>query len=145
MKKSEFCDIISDILIWFFKISYYLGYAGLTLFAIFLIYSIVAEYNKRIIVTEKVTLKGVVVDSGCIEKYTNHLSTNYKTYYSVCRLKVKWENNTETTYNYRFPALVGECVEQYDRVAKYYYFGKKTPDSIEKEHFTRLCKDEQSQ
>ena len=112
-----------------------------TIFVIVCIYGILYINTERIDVIEKVTLKGVVIDSGCVEKYINHPPTNYKTPYSVCRLKIKWEDNKETIYNYRFPALIGECIEEYDSIFNYYYFWNNKVDHTRVEHNTRICKE----
>lgn len=138
MNNDKFCDIISDIFIWFFKIWCVVGYIVLVLFCICIICVIVLSYIEKVDATENAALKGIVIDSGCVEKHVTHLPTNHKTYHSVCRLKVKWENGIETIYNYGFPALPGECIEQYDIIIKHYYFNDK-PYNVETEHHTRLC------
>jgi len=131
--------MMSKIIIAMLKIWYVIGCIVLVIFCIASVYYGIVSYTERVIVTEKITLTGTVIDSGCIEKYINHLPTNYKTYYSVCRLKVKWNNGTETTYNYRFPALIGDCLEEYDEIFNYYYFSSNKIDHTKIEHNTRIC------
>lgn len=105
------------------------------------IWIIILSITQKIEYETKSIQKGTVIESSCITKFYKISKGHSKRYYNVCRLKVKWDSNDTTIYNYDFPALPGDCIEQYDIISKYYYFYSIKYSDIYTKHYSRICEE----
>ena len=98
-------------------------------FISFFIFISICEFTEKRTAKTEIIKTGIVEKSSCIERFYNVTPTNYKVYYNVCRLKVKWNNGKLETANFKFPVIEGDCIALYKTIhKKYNYFSGDTPD-----------------